>query len=133
MDPLVNPKHVAGVSENVICVALKIVLFFSTSGDTEPQHQPSRTARQQIIRPSKQHQLESFIRTARFMDLNSPTFPPFISTCQQSFVTLAIDTSLGSLRSFLGPVLLHYQLHLQPKAPTPLHAKRKYSCIQIIS
>ena len=133
LNQLVNPKHVAGVSENVSCVAVKIYRVFSTPGDAEPQHQSSHTARQHIIRPSKQHKLQSSIRTAHFMAPHSPTLPPFISTCQQAFVTLTTDASLGSLRSFLGPVLLQYRLHLQPKAPTPLLAKRKHSCVQIIS
>ena len=46
------------------------------TSDTNPQHQPSHTARQHIIRLSKQYKLESFIRTARFMD--RPSLPSFL-------------------------------------------------------
>ena len=101
----------------------------SPSSDTNPQNQPSHTARQQIIRPSKQHKLESFIRTARFMDLHSATFPPFISACQQSFFTLTIVCP----PALLGPVSCcsDDRLHVQPQAPTPLHTNNKlnFDCI----
>jgi len=66
------------------------------------------------------------------MDLHSATFPRVSTVILHPHSRVPpyapYDRSLGRCL-----VAVTDRMHLQPEAPTPPHAKRKYSYIQIIS